>query len=98
VFKENITKFHLIKELKRKTGFSSNFTKKIINELLEILIKEIINGNLNLKNIGTFKIIHKNQRIGRNPKTNEEFIITPRKVISFTPSKKLSDKMRDLNG
>ena len=98
MFKENITKFDLISELKRKTGYPSGFSKKIINELLEILIKEIISGNLNLKNIGTFKIIHKNQRIGRNPKTKEQFIISPRKVISFTPSKKLSDKISDLNG
>ena len=30
---------------------------------------------LNLKNIGTFKIINKKERIGRNPKTKEEFYI-----------------------
>ncbi|MEK9886272.1 MAG: HU family DNA-binding protein [Pelagibacteraceae bacterium] len=31
----------------------------------------------------------KNSRIGRNPKTKEEHIIEPRRVISFKKSKKL---------
>ena len=39
------------------------------------------------------KIRFKKARIGRNPKTNEEFQISPRNVISFLPSKLLKDKI-----
>jgi len=71
-------------------GFSKNFSKKIVDDLIEILKHAIIEkGNLNLKNLGSFKIIAKKERIGRNPKTKEKFIITSRKSLSFTPSKNL---------
>jgi len=89
VYKTNIKKIDLAKELKIKTGFSSNFSKKLIDDLIEIFIEVIKTGDLNLKNIGSFKIINKKERMGRNPKTKEEFIISSRKSISFIPSKKL---------
>ena len=58
-------------------GFSKNFSKKIVDDLIEILKHAVIEkGNLNLKNLGSFKIITKKERIGRNPKTKEKFIIT----------------------
>ena len=42
---------------------------------------EIINKDkLNLKNFGSFKILKKKERLGRNPKTKEEFIISARKI------------------
>ena len=69
-------------------GFSKNFSKKIVDDLIEILKHTVIEkGNLNLKNLGSFKIITKKERIGRNPKTKEKFIITAMKILSFTPSK-----------
>ena len=50
----------------------------------------IKNNDLVLKNIGTFKLTKKNERIGRNPKTKEEFLISGRKSIRFIVSKNLS--------
>ena len=38
---------------------------------------------------GTFILKKKNERIGRNPKTKEEKIISERNVILFKPSKEL---------
>ena len=38
MFKKNITKEHLIKSLSKKTGYSINFSKKIINDLINIII------------------------------------------------------------
>ena len=93
----NFTKKEFIKSLSIKTGFSSNFSKKLINDLLEILILNIKNNNLLLKNIGTFKLIKKKQRIGRNPKTKEEFIIYPRTSVSFISSKNILNKVNFKN-
>ena len=91
--KKNIKKKDIIKALGNKTGFSSNLSKQIINDLVEILIKNIKNNNFNLKNIGSFKILNKKERIGRNPKTKEQFLISSRRSISFKPSKKISEDM-----
>jgi integration host factor subunit alpha len=85
----NLTKNGIAKSLSQKTGFSKQFSKKLINELMIILLHELKKDILHLKNIGTFKVIQKKERVGRNPKTMEEFKIISRKSISFIPSKKL---------
>ena len=86
----------LIKDITLKTGLSSNVSKKIFNDLVNILILNIKKGSLVLKNVGSFKIVEKKKRIGRNPKTKEEFIISARKTVSFTPSKKIIENLNKL--
>ncbi len=95
MFNKKLKKQDLIKNLSIKTGFSSNLSKKIINDLIELLIQNIKMGSLNLKNIGSFKIIYKKARIGRNPKTRKKFNINSRKSISFTASKKILEKLNE---
>ena len=94
--KKNYTKENLIKNLSLKTGFSRNFSKKIINDLIDSMIKNIKDGSFNLKNIGTFKVIKKNRRIGRNPKTKEIFTISSRKTVSFTVSEKIANQLNKI--
>ncbi len=92
---KNIKKIDFIKNLSLKTGFSENYSKKLISELISIFSSQIKNGKLNLKDLGVFKITNKKERIGRNPKTKEQFIISARKSISFTPSQKLIQKLNN---
>ena len=87
--KNNLTKIDIVKELSKKTGYSLELSKILINNLLIVLISAIKKNKLNLKNIGTFRLINKSERIGRNPITKENFVITSRKSISFIASKKL---------
>ena len=56
---KNFTKNDLIKLLSIKTGFSKNISKKLIDDLLYILIQNLLEGKLVLKNFGVFKIIKK---------------------------------------
>ena len=65
--------------------------------MIDVIIDNTKNGNLNLKNLGSFKIVHKKERMGRNPKTKEAFLISSRKSISFTPSKKIINKLNNLH-
>ena len=95
--KVNFKKLNLINIISRKTGFSKNFSKKLIDDILQIVSMKISRGDINLKNLGTFKILNKKKRIGRNPKTKEEFYISARKSISFTPSKKISKYLDKFN-
>jgi integration host factor subunit alpha len=91
VNQNNLTKKELIKNLSKKTGFSLLYSKKLVNDFFEALIQNIIKNNFNLKNIGTFKVINKKERIGRNPKTKEIFTINSRKSLSFIASNNLLD-------
>ena len=88
--KSNLTKEFISREITHLTGYSNNYSKKLLNSLLHCMIQEILKSNLNFKNFGVFKKMFKNERIGRNPKTKEKYIIKSRKVLKFVPSKKLT--------
>jgi nucleoid DNA-binding protein len=89
VIKINYKKIDFSKNLSNKKGFSILSSRKIIDDLIESLKINLKKNNLNLKNIGTFRVIKKHERIGINPKTKEKFIVKPRYSISFKVSKKL---------
>ena len=85
--KKNLTRKDLSNYIFKKLGFSKNFSALIIDDFFEILISHIIKYNkVKISSFGTFIVIDKNERIGRNPKTKVETKITSRKVIKFKPS------------
>ena len=85
----NYKKEDLTKYIRNKIGFSNLYSKKIVEDLILIFTNTIKTNNLNLKNIGSFKLISKKERVGRNPKTKENFKISSRRSISFKVSKNL---------
>ena len=91
MIKKNISKIDISKALSKETGFPISMSKKLIKDLIDIILDLFKKEQLILKNIGSFKIIKKKERSGRNPKTMEIFKISERNVISFIPSKKLLD-------
>jgi len=52
---------------------------------------------LKISKFGTFSIRSKKQRIGRNPKTKEETIISERNVVLFKPSKEFKNLINSTN-
>tara|TARA_B100000282_G_C31431032_1_gene353553 strand:- start:163 stop:450 length:288 start_codon:yes stop_codon:yes gene_type:complete len=93
--KTNFNKEEISKILSFKKGFPLSLSKKLINDLLNILIFDLKSKKVIIKNIGSFKTILKNERIGRNPKTGQNFKINSRKSIKFSPSKKLIKQIND---
>ena len=91
--KIKLKKIDIYRNLNTSTGFSILYSKKVIDNLIVTLSECIKENKLIIKNIGNFKIINKKKRIGRNPKTKQEFIINERKSISFTASKNLIKKI-----
>jgi integration host factor subunit alpha len=85
----NITKKELATNISSKIGLPTSYIILIIDDLIEILKQSIKKKNTNIKNFGTFKKINKSERMGRNPKTKQKYIITARKSISFSSSTNL---------
>ena len=85
----NHTKIHISKDLSDEIGLTNSLSKKVTDDVILIFYNLIKSGKVSFKNFGTFKFINKNERIGRNPKTKEEFTISSRKSISFKSSKNL---------
>ncbi len=89
----NLKKIDIIKNLSKETGFSLNFSRKLINDLSDLIVQNIKSNNFSLKNLGSFKIIDKKERIGRNPKTKESYVISARKSIKFITSKNILENL-----
>ena len=93
-FKQNLGKRELINKLTSVIGFSSKNVQKITEDIIETIVSNLIHyKKINLKNLGTFNVIFKNKREGRNPKTKERFIITSRNTIKFKVSDSLKKKI-----
>ena len=91
-----ITKKDLSYFISQNTGLSAIYVKKIIEDLLNLIITELINNNaININTFGTFKILNKSKRIGRNPKDKIEYVILDRKTISFRASKDFIKKLNN---
>lgn len=86
---KNSTKEDIIKSISSYTGYSKNFSKKLLNDIITSITYCIKIGDFNLKNIGSFKLRNKKERIGRNPITKKKYLISARKSVSFKPSKNL---------
>ena len=57
-------------------------------------VKALINGEeVKFAGFGSFKILTKPQRLGRNPKTGAPAIITARRVASFRPSNEFRQRV-----
>ena len=92
--KKNITRKVISNKINKKVGFSKNLSLKIVDNFFETIINEIINFNkIKISSFGTFSVLSKKSRIGRNPKTKVEAKISPRKVVKFKPSIQLKNKI-----
>ena len=86
----DLTKKEIINSLYMQLGFSKKILENILEDFLDILLKELIkNKKVKISKFGTFILRNKKSRIGRNPKTLEKKIIQERNVILFRPSRDL---------
>ena len=94
MIKRNFTRKDLYNKIYKNLGFSKNFSSKIVDNFFETLITELINSNkIKITSFGTFRVSNKKKRIGRNPKTKIESIISPRKVVKFKASMFVKEKL-----
>jgi len=94
----NLTKKDLINSVYMQIGFSKNISENLIDDFLVTIIKNLqINKKLKLSKFGTFSVRSKKSRIGRNPKTKEQKIISDRDVVLFKASKEFKDLVNSKN-
>ena len=95
--KQSLGKKEIIYSLKSSIGTSYTNIQKITDDIIDILTNILIDQKkINIKNFGSFNIVYKNERVGRNPKTKEEFTITSRNAVKFKPSKEFKQIVNDI--
>ena len=94
--RKNFTRNKLAERINLKLGYSKEEAKEFIEFFLNC-IKTNINTRESIKisKLASFKVINKKERIGRNPKTGQEAIISERKVVSCKFSKNLKNKINN---
>ena len=84
----NLTKKDLINLIYMQVGFSKQISENLIEEFFSLIISNLIKEKkIKISKFGTFSIRQKKSRIGRNPKTKEQKIISDREVVLFKPSR-----------
>ena len=94
--RKNFTRNKLAERINMKLGYSKEEAKEFIEIFLNY-IKININEKENIKisKLASFKVISKKERIGRNPKTGQDAIISERKVVSCKFSKNFKNKINN---
>ena len=90
----NFTRKDLSNKIYKNVGFSKNLSLKIVDDFFESIILAIIKSNkIKISSFGTFEVVNKKERIGRNPKTKVEAKIVARKVVKFKSSISVKNKL-----
>ncbi len=88
------TKANVIDDIVMETGLDRKTATDGVETFIEIIKSNLSNGeDVGLSGFGKFHVRVKRARRGRNPKTGEEIMIAPRRVITFSLSNALRAKL-----
>ena len=94
----NFTREDIAESLHTDFGLTKKDCIVFVNDIINIIIEGLkTSGYVKIHNFGSFKVIRKKSRIGRNPKTMEEVMISERNVLKFKPSKIILDYINKHN-
>lgn len=87
-------KADIVKKITSETEISAEKAGKIINIVFEAIAEGLVNGeNYNQDRFGTFKIVTRAARKGRNPQTGEVVEIPEKQAIKFVVSGQLKGEI-----
>ena len=94
--RDNINKLNILKNIKFYKGLPTSFSEKVFDYIFDIIIEGLKRDNsLKITGFGTFRVLQKKSRIGRNPVTGKEHVIKSRKVVTFHPSIELKKEINN---
>jgi integration host factor subunit alpha len=92
--KKNLNRKKIAEKIYKNLGFSKNISLSIVDDIFEALVMGIIKSDkIKISSFGTFSVVKKKERVGRNPKTGVESKIFARKIVKFTPSLKFKKEV-----
>jgi integration host factor subunit alpha len=91
---KTLTRADLSDAVHRGVGLSRTESADLVKSILDEISDKLVQGeSVKLSSFGTFMVRSKRGRVGRNPKTGEEVMITPRRVLIFRPSQLLKEEI-----
>ncbi len=91
---KTVTRVHLSQALRKKTGLSRKESlgsiEAVLNEIVMVLKED---KSIKIPLFGVFFARQKKERMGRNPKTLKDAVISARKVAGFRVSRLMKDRI-----
>jgi len=94
-----LTKIDIINEVYRENkNLNREQASEAVEAFLEILKNCLIDGSdVLISGFGKFNVREKRERKGRNPKTGESLMLDARRVVTFTATGKLRDRVNGVD-
>jgi DNA-binding protein HU-beta len=90
-----MTKAELIGIMADEAGITKAAAAVALDTYIAAVTKELKkNGKLGLVGFGTFSVVKRKAREGRNPQTGKAIKIPAKKVVKFKAGKTLADKVK----
>lgn len=81
-----VTRIDLANALRNRFGLTTTDSYKMVDIIFDEIEQSLIHGeDVKISGFGTFKILSKSARVGRNPRTGIPAVISARRVTSFRP-------------
>lgn len=82
-----MVKADIIRSIELKLGLSHEEASQQVEQIIAVIKNTLEDGDsVLISGFGQWKVRDKKIRVGRNPKTKEEYEISPRRVVTFYPS------------
>jgi len=89
-----MTKAELVAAMAKEAGVSKAVAGKTLEVFMNTVADELKKNNkIGLVGFGTFSVVKRKARTGRNPRTGQEIKIKAKKAIKFKPGKNLAAKI-----
>lgn len=90
-----MNKTELINALASSAEISKVDARKALEAFMDIVGDILSEGEkLSLPGFGSFEVIERKERTGRNPRTGEEMTIPASKMVKFKVGKSLKDRVK----
>jgi len=87
-------KDELITLVSEEAGITKKSAGEAVNAVIEGIASTLEKGDtISLPGFGSFKVVEKSAREGRNPATGEKIQIAASRAIKFTPGAPLKDRL-----
>ena len=95
----NVTKAELISNIAETAGIPKNKAEKVFNAVIQNIQDGLKKGkNIPLVGFGTFTVVKRKARNGRNPQTGKTIKIAASTVPKFKPGKNLREAVNNKKG
>lgn len=97
---QSLTRARLVHEIYTKEiQCTRKELRSMIDSVFLIMTEALLEETeVKISGFGKLKTKHKSARVGRNPKTEEQLIISKRKIVSFHPSRLLTQRLNQTDG